>query len=161
MPNFNKGTFEGVQYEAIPVGKFRIFSSVFRWYRPYAPGDYINFKLKLKSLDKQGSGIRLSYYVGEKETGVVSLFCENKLKTTTVDGIPTPSEGTVSYCLKPVFDNNKSVVVVSVVPIHNDQWVSIIFGALITMLCTLLAWLLNGFIHLRTFWEMWIPLNLK
>lgn len=159
MPNFNKGVFEDVRFEAIPIGKLRILSSVFRWYRPYAPGSHVDFNLKVKSYKKGGSGIRLILRVGEKEESIGSYFCSENGNKIKVDGISLSEE--TKYCLKSMSIDNKSEVVVSVIPSHNDQWIMFVFGSFITLLCAILAWLLNGLIHLRAFWEIWIPSNLK
>lgn len=137
MPSFNKGFFEDIQYDAIPIGKFRIVSSVFRWYRPYAPGTHINFNLKLKSLKKDGCGIRLFLCVGKKETLIGSYSCDRSFKKFKIDGISISEE--TKYYLKPLFNNDKSEIIVDVIPSHNDAFMFLILGGIITFIVETLA----------------------
>jgi hypothetical protein len=136
MPTFKKGVFQDIEYKTAPVGFIR---NVFR-FLPYAPGDYLEFNIFMKSMKNDVGGVKIFLSKNGKETHIGTYSCDNaphKVPKTEIQG-----EGTVDYIMK-LIDRDESVLVVSAAPTHNDWITPFILGSLFTLIFTIIAWLLS------------------
>jgi hypothetical protein len=157
MPSFNKGIYrEHLKYEAQPLRKLSVISSTFRWFRPYAPGEKVDFKLTLQSLDGSNRHVRLVRYNAGKVLDVREIHYTPQVVKHDIPGLVVPGQGAIDYCFG-TSEEDDSVLLVSVVASHNDQWIIFALGILLSFISGLLLWAIAGFINLRPFWDMWIP----
>lgn len=157
MPTFNKGIFEDAQFEAIPTGKFRIISSIFRIYRPYEPGSHFDFKIRIKSINGKQNGLRLFLREKDKETNVGLYSYGKEITEIRVDGISIPGEGIVEYCFDDTFKRGKPEVVASVIASHNDQWTMLIAGILITAIFAIGIEIIFALLQIDPLWHFINP----
>ena len=158
MPNFNKGVFEYVQFEASPIGRFRILSSIYRIYTPYSPGTHFDFKIKLKSISGKESGVRIFLQEeNEKETDIEFPLCGIKSTEIIVKGPSLPGKGLFEYYIGDAFGNGKPEVIASVTAFHNDQVVLMIAGAMIGTILTFGSAIILAMLDIDKFWRIFNP----
>lgn len=160
MPSFNKGIYRGIlKYEAKPSRKFGTICKLLRWYRPYAPGQKLDFKLTLQSLDGSNNNVRLYPYNNSKIHDVKEIHYTPQKVEHKILGLVVPGQGSLDYRFG-TSEEEDSVIVVSTVATHNDTWTVLAAGGIITFLCTILSiaitWLLS-FIGIIPKWDMWMP----
>lgn len=153
MPSFNKGIYRGhLKYEAKPSRKF---SSLFRWHRPYAPGEKFDFKLTLQSLDGSNNNVRLYPYNNGKVHDVKEIHYTPQKVEFKIPGLVVPGQGSLDYRFG-TSEEEDSVIVASVVATHNDTWTVLAAGGVITILGIILTWFLS-FVNIIPKWNMWMP----
>ena len=145
MPQFNKGIFNNIEYEAKPIGKFRNVLNIFRIYKPYFPGDKINFSLSLKSINSESGGIKLeAHRLGGYDSEISPKKIDNypyspEKITHNVFGLEVYGSGNVEYYLKPLFDDGKAITIISVTPTHNDAIMMLFLGVILTFIVEILV----------------------
>lgn len=161
MPHFNKGVYRNIKFDARPARRFSTISSIFRWYRPYAPGDKVDFDVITKSHIKDDRTENMVYRLFFQENGGA---CEHvgfvHVKPNGVKNIESYAgknlSGQGSFDYRMGLTPDDSVVLVSVVATHNDAWMLLIAGGIVTLICSIPIWLL-GFIEIIPFRRIWIP----
>ncbi len=143
MPTFNKDVYkrssELIEYEAKPTDKYRTISSIFRIYRPYAPGDRVNFSLKIKSLNGMTGALSIMCCEnGEEPFVIMNIGYTGEQKIITIPPSLVRGQGSIDYYMKSL-GHNESVLLVSVVPSHNDAVMFLIMGGVITLVVEVLA----------------------
>ncbi|MBN8658632.1 MAG: hypothetical protein J0M11_23045 [Anaerolineae bacterium] len=160
MPTFNRGIYKGrFEYDAKPLGRWRTISRKFRWYRPYAPGERVDFLLSVRTIDNSHEHIIMVKYEDGKNEQIKEIHCTPIWATHSISGMAVSGQGAVDYRFGRSTEDD-SVLVASVVATHNDAWTMLVSGGIITLACTIfgvaITWLLS-FINIIPRWNMWMP----
>jgi len=163
MPTFNKGTFkhggELIEYDARPIKGFKI-SSIRRWDKPYAPGDAVEFTLSLKGVGGTFAGVQILARQNGGQLQWVANFSVKKTKETyRVPATILSGQGSIDYYMRSLGFPDPTILLASVEPTHNDTWMVLIAGGIITGIislgCVIVAWLL-GLFQVTPYWRLFI-----
>lgn len=160
VPTFNHGIYkERFKYDAKPIGKFRTISSILRWYRPYAPGERLNFSLLVRTIDGSHEHISMVKYEDGKNEQVREIHCTPTWVSHSIPGMAISGQGAIDYRFGRSTEDN-SVLVASAVATHSDTWTVLVAGGIVTLSCTIIGvastWFLS-FINIIPRWNMWMP----
>lgn len=157
MPSFNKGIYrEHLKYEAQPSRKFAVISSLFRWFRPYAPGEKVDFKLALQSLDGSNRNVRLVRYNAGEVAEVREIHYTPQKVKHDIPGTVIPGQGAIDYRFG-TEEEDDSVLLVSVVASHNDQIVLMVVGAILGAILAIGTGVILGMLQVDPFWHIQNP----
>ncbi|MFZ5881532.1 MAG: hypothetical protein ACOY0R_19370, partial [Chloroflexota bacterium] len=139
MPTFNHGVYKGrFEYDAKPIGKFRTISSKLRWYRPYAPGERLNFSLSVRTVDGSHEHIIMVKYEDGKNEQVREIHCTPTWAIHSISGMAVSGQGAIDYRFGRSTEDD-SVLVASAVATHNDAWTMLAAGGIVTFSCTVIG----------------------